>query len=361
MTALLSPNGPTVTHLSGAPTRLLVGTLDGVAGLERAAGSDAWMATPARLQGSHISALAAVPGGFVAGAHSGGAFFSPDGISWVARNRGLSVDHVFCLNTQTIQDRVRLFAGTQPVSLFVSDDEGENWRELPSIGKVPGAEKWTFPPPPHHAHTKSLTFVPGRPDLIYACIEQGALLRSDDGGQSWRELDSYYDPQDRWYRDIHRLVIWPSDPDRLLMATGMGLYLSGDAGETWDKVTGFDCRVGYPDQIILAPDDENLVFLSGSREDPSAWRTSHAANGTVLVSRDRGRSWSESASGLPASGRANIEAMNMAVWPGGFTLFVGNTDGEIYCSEDRALSWRLIGSGFRPVSKVGHYRHLQSA
>ena len=361
MTAVLSPNGPTVTHLSEPPRRLLVGTLHGVGLLERESLSGPWRMAGVSLTESHISALATIPGGVIAGAHSGGLFFSVNGRDWEDRGHGIAVDHVFCLQTQLVQGRTRVYAGTQPVSLFRSDDLGLHWRELSAIGAVPGTEKWTFPPPPHHAHTKSLTFVPGYDDLIYACIEQGALLKSTDGGLTWLELDSYYDPADRWYRDIHRLVVLPSNPDCLMMASGMGLYRSKDAGRTWEKRTGFDFRIGYPDHIILSPDDERTIFLSGSHEDPSTWRKSHHANAAVMVSRDGGDTWTESGEGLPDNARPNIEAMNMAVWPGGFMLFVGNTDGEVYASEDSARTWRQIGAGFAPVSKVGHYRNLQPA
>ena len=358
MIAVLSPNGPTVTRLDSRPQRLLVGTLRGVGVLERQ-GADGWRSVGVLQPESHVSALTAVPGGVMAAAHSGGIFFSPDGSEWERRDAGVACDHVFCLHTQETRSGLRVYAGTQPASLFRSDDLGRNWTELPAIGTVPGTDKWTFPPPPHHAHTKSLTFIPGDDDTIYACIEQGALLKSSDAGRTWRELDSYYDPSDRWYRDIHRLIVSPADPNRLIMATGMGLYRSWDGGESWTKLTGFDFRIGYPDHIIQSPADERTLFLSGSSEDPSSWRRSHHANPSVMVSRDFADTWQESTSGLPFNGRPNIEAMNMAVWPGGFALFVGNTDGEVYCSDDGARSWRLIGRGFPPVSKVGHYRHLQ--
>jgi hypothetical protein len=53
--------------------------------------------------------------------------------------------------------------------------------------------------------------------------------------------------------------------------------------------------------------------------------------------------------------------MCIATWPGNFSPFVGNTDGEVYCSEDGADSWNRVASGLAPVSKVGHFRHLQAA
>jgi hypothetical protein len=80
-----------------------------------------------------------------------------------------------------------------------------------------------------------------------------------------------------------------------------------------------------------------------------------------MTSRDRGRTWQSADRGLPTSKRPNIEAMCIATWPGGFELFIGNTDGEVYCSADAADSWTRVASGLAPVSKVGHFRHLQAA
>ena len=53
---------------------------------------------------------------------------------------------------------VMLYAGTQPASLFRSRDLGRNWVELPALRQVPSAKHWTFPAPPHLAHTKMMVF-----------------------------------------------------------------------------------------------------------------------------------------------------------------------------------------------------------
>lgn len=364
MTVCLSPNGPNVTRLSAPPTRLLVATIRGVGVIERASTDKPWKRIARTLEGSHVGSLVKEPvrGGVFAGAHSGGVFFSDDdGVHWERRAQGLTIEHVFSLNFVAREGSVDLYAGTEPVSLFRSRDYGKSWSELPAIHAVGGTEKWSFPPPPHIAHTKSLTFDRRDPNTIYACIEQGALLRTIDGGATWRELDSYYRPDDCWYRDIHRIVAMPSDPDELFMTSGMGLYRSTDAGEHWEKLTGLDFRLAYPDHLVVSPVDENVLYMSGASTDPSQWRKSHKADGTVMMSRDRGRTWTPADKGLPTSKRPNIEAMCIAIWPNGFNLFAGTTDGEVYCSEDGAQNWTLVANDLAPISKVGHFRFLQAA
>ena len=55
-----------------------------------------------------------------------------------------------------------------------------HWNEIPSLRAVPTVSQWSFPAPPHVAHTKFITFDPHDSKTIYACIEQGAFLKSSD-------------------------------------------------------------------------------------------------------------------------------------------------------------------------------------
>ena len=65
---------------------------------------------------------------------------------------------------------------------------------------------------------------------MYVSIEVGGLLRSDDGGETWRDVPGMYE-------DVHRLVINPSAPERRFVTGGNGLYASLDGGESWEHWT----------------------------------------------------------------------------------------------------------------------------
>jgi photosystem II stability/assembly factor-like uncharacterized protein len=349
-----------VHRADSAPTRLLVATAGGLSILQRERPGAAWQVVTTTLRDLHPSSLVLEPthAGIFAGIHNGGLYFSADdGQSWERRTNGLSIEHVFSLRAAN----GAILAGTEPVSLFKSTDDGQSWQELPAIHQVPNMDKWTFPGPPHIAHTKSMAIDPRNPDVMYVGVEQGALLHTTDGGQTWREIESYYTPEDKWYRDIHQVVLRPSNPDEIYMNTGIGFYHSRDRGQTWDHRFGPDSRIGYPDQLVFSPLDDNVLFISGARRDPTTWRTSGQADAIVLKSHDGGRSWQEAGAGLPSPMRHNIEAMSVAGYPGGFALFIGDTGGNVYCSEDQAASWSLIASGLAPISKGGHYRAFQAA
>ena len=125
--------------------------------------------------------------------HSGGLYFSADGgETWEPRSQGITIEHVFCLGFAHAGDAIALYAGTEPASIFRSDDYGLTWVEQPGIKETEGRDKWSFPSPPHLAHTKTLTVDPRDPNVIYAGVEQGDLLKTTDGGANWRVLDAYW-------------------------------------------------------------------------------------------------------------------------------------------------------------------------
>ena len=208
MLACLSPNGMNRYDGTSAPDRLLVATSSGVTTLARES-SGAWRKAGTALAGLHATTLTTLPGrpGIFVGTHGDGVLFSEDGARWEERNSGLAIKDVYTVASVTEAGGIALYAGTQPAALFKSRDLGQSWSELPALRQVPGTEYWTFPEPPHIAHTKMMAFDPRTPQRIYAAIEQGALLKTEDGGQSWRELADYSKPDDGAYRDVHQVML----------------------------------------------------------------------------------------------------------------------------------------------------------
>jgi photosystem II stability/assembly factor-like uncharacterized protein len=309
-----------------------------------------------------VSSLASLPGRRVlAGTHQDGVFLSrDDGRTWEPSANGFSHRQVYSLAIAREPAGDVLYAGTEPVSLYRSVDGGDRWQELPAIARVPGAEKWTFPPPPHEAHTKALTVDRARPTTLYAAIEQGALLKSADGGASWTEIEGYARTDDQVYRDMHRLLQAPWDHALLFLATGDGFSRSTDGGKSWEQSAALKRHIGYPDVMVVSPRDDQTLFVAGAKGSPAAWFQTGTAEGTLYRSRDGGQTWEPANAGLPRDARANLEAMTLVAHPGGLSLFVGNTDGEYFTSDDLGDSWSTIATGLAPVSKAGHHAMLRT-
>ncbi len=368
MIVCLSPNGRTETTGSTPADTLFVGTLRGVHIFRRENAAAPWRADGACLAGLHISSLLYETGSgtLFAGCHGyreeGGLFASLDeGKTWEPRMEGLGSEHIYTLAAGPAGGKTVLYAGTEPPGLYHSFDLGRSWEELPNVKKVPGTDKWTFPPPPHIAHVKVVVLDPNLPDRVYALVEQGGLLRSDDSGSTWRELDAYSSDNDSFYRDVHRVAAARSDSSKLYLATGDGLYASDDDGDSWSHIQRRTDRVGYPDTLFIDPEDDDTLYMGGAGDAPETWRTEGGAFPGFIVSHDRGRTWTELMDGLPNPVPGNIEAMSMHHWPTGVAFYAGTAVGDVFGSEDRGRTWSKIAGGLPPISKARHYRHFLSA
>src|SRR2546429_1654550 len=74
-----------------------------------------------------------------------------------------------------------------------SDDGGKTWEAVGNrfvYDGVPGTHQWYdgTPHPWEFARVWHLEPSPADPDTVYAGVEDAALFRSTDGGQTWREL-----------------------------------------------------------------------------------------------------------------------------------------------------------------------------
>ena len=248
----------------------------------------------------HATTLTTLPGrpGIFVGTHGDGVLFSEDGVRWEERNSGLAFKDVYTVTSVAEAGGITLYAGTQPAALFKSCDLGQGWSELPALRQVPGTRSGPFRNRRRIAHTKMMVFDPRTPQRIYAAIEQGALLKTEDGGQSWRELADYSKSDDGAYRDVHQVLLLPVwRPDTVFMTTGVGLYRSSDGGEHWERLTGEEFRLAYPDHMMLSPDEKTL-FMSGTKFHPGFWMGTHVADTTIVRSRNHGRSWDTDPNGF---------------------------------------------------------------
>jgi hypothetical protein len=183
--------------------RLYCATGDGIVRLDEV--GDGWAVTPS-LAGSGAQCLAVDPVDpetvFV-GLREGGVRRSVDGSgSWV--DCGLPESGVFSLAVSAADGVV--YAGTEPSRLFRSDDRGESWRELEALLELPSRPSWSFPPRPWTSHVRWIAPSPHDADLLLVGIELGGLMRSSDGGESWQDHRPGAQP------DVHSLAWHPRTP-----------------------------------------------------------------------------------------------------------------------------------------------------
>jgi photosystem II stability/assembly factor-like uncharacterized protein len=226
-----------------------------------------------------------------------------------------------------------VYAGTEPSRLFRSDDKGESWRELTALLELPSQPRWSFPPRPWTSHVRWIAPSPHDADLLLVGIELGGLMRSSDGGESWQDHRPGAQP------DVHSLAWHPRARGRAYEAGGGGAAFSTDAGETWQPDDeGRDRH--YTWSVTVDPDDPDQWYVSAStgpyaahgRGDPQA----------RIYRRRVGESWQPLTGGLPDP----LPAMPYALLAIDGRLFAGLANGQLWESRDRGDSWtamRLLG------------------
>lgn len=348
---LLSNGGTNIQRTAGSSDTLVAGTADGIAVLTR--GDKGWSVTHRALQGVFVSAVTALDDGtlFAATRSVGIARSDDGGITWRWMNSGLSHYEFWSARAGKLQGRDVIFAGSLPAHLYASEDKGESWRALPALRDTRSVSKWTFPPPPRVGHIKDIVL---DGDRLLVGIEIGALLVSTDFGNSFVELPVDPDPQEC---DIHRILVHPERPDRLIIANGIvGMMDSEDAGKTWRKIP-MPPQADYPDAIVIHPDRPDLLFMTAGVGWPLHWYERGRARGKIFRSPDAGKTWHRLLGGLPNGQRALFSALTVEAWTGGFALYAGDTDGQIFESLDGGDTWTIIAD-VAPLSKGEFYKGL---
>ena len=349
---ILVSNGGTNAHRSRAPSdTMVIGTVDGIVLLERA--TQGWKIKHRALGGCSVSAVTASEDGTLfAATHGFGAARSDDGgLTWTWILDGLDHMDLWSARAGKLKGRDVVCVGSLPAHLYISDNRGKTWRELPALRNAPSVGKWCFPPPPRIGHVKDIVF---DGDRLLVGIEIGALLMSKDFGASFAELVVDPDPVEC---DIHRVLVHPDRPRRLIVANGIvGVMSSDDDGATWRK-NPMPPHADYPDAIVIHPDEADTVFLTAGVGWPSHWYEIGKARGKIARSRDAGNTWQRLLGGLPNGQRALFSALTIEAWPGGSALYAVDTDGQVFESTDEGDTWTIIAE-VPPVSKGEFYRAL---
>ncbi len=277
------------------------------------------------------------PNKVFAGTRGDGVWLSEDfGKSWKKPCYGKrGPGKVRCVTIDPHDSR-RIYAGVEPIDLFVSEDEGKNWDRLDAIWDIPFIETIPYPVATVEPHLRDLTVDPTDPDILYAALQVGYMVKSTDRGKSWKLLDDNLDC------DVHTIVIDPTNPRRLFIATGgngarsgdapgRALYISEDAGDSWTPAAmNFSSEYSVP--ITLDPNDPKRVYSALANGPPGGWRRrASGAEATMIRSDDGGANWQGIAGGMASEDFPEVIIVDQEI-PG--RLYAGCRNGKIYASDD---------------------------
>ena len=245
----------------------------------------------------------------------------------------------------SLTDPDTVYAGVEDAALFRTTDGGQTWHELPGLRDAKG-QLWQPGAGGMCLHT--IVQVPNHPDRMFIAISAAGVFRTDDAGKTWRPvnrgLKSQYelpDPDAEVGHCVHRIVMHPSRPNVLFMQKHWDVMRSDDAGDSWHEISGnLPTDFGFP--IDVHAHEPDTIYVVPIKSDSEHF----PPDGKLRVYRSRtgGHEWEALTKGLPQHDcYVNVLRDAMAVDsldPCG--LYFGTTGGQVYASADAGESWAPI-------------------
>jgi hypothetical protein len=220
-----------------------------------------------------------------------------------------------------------IYAGTEPVGIFCSRDGGATWQEDAQVARLAKERNWQYPGT-QAPHIRHILIDREDPRRIYASVQIGGLLRTEDGGAHWEDVTVDIDP------DVHRVMQHPSDPQVLFAVCGGGgeyphptpehrvrppyphgrpLYKSGDCGKTWTSISD-DLPQSYGIPIVALGGTRPVLLAGVARGTPPRWPGRvEKADAALIMSEDEGSTWAPVSDGLPTPFLTMVEAIDVDV------------------------------------------------
>jgi photosystem II stability/assembly factor-like uncharacterized protein len=238
----------------------------------------------------------------------------------------------------SLTDPDTVYAGVEDAALFRSTDGGQTWQELPGLRGHASASLWQPGAGGMCLHTILLD--PSVPGRIFIAISAAGTFRSDDAGTTWRPINrglrSEQIPNPTAEVGMHR-----SRPRVLFMQKHWDVMRSDDAGESWKEVSGnLPSDFGFP--IDVHAHEPNTIYVVPIKSDSEHY----PPDGKLRVYRSRagGNEWEALTHGLPQRDcYVNVLRDAMAVDsldPCG--VYFGTTGGQVYASADAGDRWAPI-------------------
>ena len=255
----------------------------------------------------------------------------------------------------SLTDPDTVFAGVEDAALFRTVDGGATWAELSGLRTHTTGSAWAPGAGGLCLHT--ILIDPANAERMFVAISAAGCFRTEDGGRSWRPitkgLSSNFlpDPTAEIGHCVHRIAMHRSRPDTLFMQKHWDVMRSDDAGDSWREVSGnlpsdfgfvIDVHAHEPETIYVVP------IKSDSEHFPPEGKL------RVYRSRTGGDEWEPLTKGLPQQDcYVNVlrDAMCVdALDPCG--VYFGTTGGQVYGSRDGGDSWEAIARDLPAVMSV---------
>ena len=248
-----------------------------------------------------------------------------------------------------------VYAGVEDAALFRSADGGDTWNELPGLRGHGTGSQWQPGAGGLCLHTILLD--PVDRNRMFIAISSAGAFRTDDAGATWRAINrglrSEYipDPDADVGHCVHRMAMHRSRPSVLFMQKHWDVMRSDDAGDSWTEVSG-NLPSDFGFVIDVHAHEPDTIYVVPIKSDSEHY----PPDGMLRVYRSRsgGNEWEALTRGLPQRDcYVNVLRDSMAVDaldPCG--VYFGTTGGQVYASSNAGDTWAPIVRDLPPVLSV---------
>lgn len=245
----------------------------------------------------------------------------------------------------SLTDPDTVYAGVEDAALFRTTDGGQSWHELSGLRGHGTGPQWAPGAGGMGLHTIVLT--PKDKNRMYVAISAAGAFRSDDAGQSWRPINrglkSLYipNPEAEVGHCVHRIAAHPSHPDVLFMQKHWDVMRSDNGGDSWYEVSG-NLPTDFGFVIDVHAHEPKTIYVVPIKSDSEHY----PPDGKLRVYRSRtgGNEWEPLTNGLPQQNcYVNVLRDAMAVDSlDKCGVYFGTTGGQVYASADAGDTWTPI-------------------
>ncbi|HZR93681.1 MAG TPA: hypothetical protein VFA44_14880 [Gaiellaceae bacterium] len=252
----------------------------------------------------------------------------------------------------------RLLAGGEASGVFESRDGGRSWALKSTLDAHPAAKDWNDPSkqPPGHLGVSAIIPHAHEPARFWVIVQGYSLFETTDDGATWTPRnDGLRADWPRDYEDVgfcvHKLVVAPTDLDRMYQQNHCGVHRSDDGGRSWTEISeGLPSDFGFA--AAVHPHDRDTFYVVPL--DPGHARCMPEGRAAVWRTRDAGDSWQRLDRGLPQhNAYLGVLREGMAIdthdTPG---VYVGTSTGQVFASADEGDSWREVASYLPAIASV---------
>ncbi len=255
----------------------------------------------------------------------------------------------------SLTDPDTVYAGIEDAALFRSTDAGQSWSELPGLRGHGSGPHWAPGAGGMCLHTVILS--PTDPNRIIIAISAAGAFRTDDGGNTWRPINQGLrsehipNPTAEVGHCVHHIAMHPTRPNTLFMQKHWDVMRSDNAGDTWHEVSG-NLPTDFGFAIDVHAHEPETVYVVPIKSDGEHF----PLDGKLRVYRSRtgGNDWEPLTKGLPQSDcYVNVLRDAMAVDTlDSCGIYFGTTGGQVYASSNSGDTWFPIARDLPAVLSV---------